>query len=271
MFKTTNCPIIFVMRLFLLPRTFKGESSLTLTGKDYNYLVNALRLKEGQDIMGRDREGGLWDLRIESIGKGSCILSAIKAQEAKAATDALPQQRPLKPIILYQCLPKGRKADEIIKKATEAGVRDIVLVKSRNCVANLEGKEDSRLSRYDAIVTEAIQQSGSVVPTKVDGVIDIKDVPEDFKKRSQGLPTLGLVLHQVELKEDQSDLYSCVKGFDGCTAILVGPEGGLEEAECRHLMNNGFKAVLLKTNILRCETASIYAIGAIQTLLEAGC
>ncbi len=259
------------MRLFLLPRTFKGQSSIELTGKDYNYLVNALRLKEGQDIMGRDRDGGLWDLRIEHIGKGSCTLSASRTEEAKEATDALPQQRPLKPIILYQCLPKGRKADEIIKKATEAGLQDIVLVKSRNCVASLEGKEESRLSRYDAIVTEAIQQSGSVVPTRVDGVIDIREVPKDLERRSQGLPSLGLVLHQVALAEDQSDLISCVRGFSGCTAILVGPEGGLEEDECRLLMDGGFKAVLLKTNILRCETASIYAIGAIQTLLESGC
>jgi len=259
------------MRLFLLPRTFNGQDTLVLTGKDYNYLVNALRLKEGQAIMGRDRDGGLWSLRIESISKGSCTLSAEPVQEAKAETDALPQSRPLKPIILYQCLPKGRKADEIIKKATEAGVQAIVLVKSRNCVASLEGKEESRLSRYDAIVTEAIQQSGSIVPTKVDGVIDIKDIPQDLEKRSKGLPSLGLVLHQVSLEEDQSDLCSCVKGFSGCTALVVGPEGGLEEEECRALMDRGFKAVLLKTNILRCETASIYAIGAIQTLLETTC
>ncbi len=259
------------MRLYLLPRTFKGESTLTLTGKDYNYLVRALRLQEGQKIMGRDHNGELWDLEIQSIQKGSCTLSAQKAQSAEERTDALPQERPLKPIVLYQCLPKGRKADDIIKKATEAGVRDIVLVSSRNCVANIEGKEDSRLSRYEAIVTEAIQQSGSMVPTKVHGVISIDEVPEDFRGRCGELEGLGLVLHQVRLKEDQSDLFKCVRGFDGCVGLVVGPEGGLEEQECRNLMDGGFRAVLLKTNILRCETASIYAIGAIQTIVESSC
>ncbi|MBQ7729338.1 MAG: RsmE family RNA methyltransferase, partial [Spirochaetales bacterium] len=123
------------MRLFLLPPTFKGEPTLELSGKDFNYLIHALRLKEGQEIMGRDRNGKLWDLRITGIRKNSCILSASAAQSAQSKTDALPEERPLKPIILYQCLPKGRKADDIIKKATEAGVRDIVLVRSRNCVA----------------------------------------------------------------------------------------------------------------------------------------
>ena len=259
------------MRLYLLPKTFKGQPSLEIKGKDFVYLTRSLRLKEKQIITGRDREGRLWDLCIEKITKDSCTLSAKKAETDQERTDALPQTGPKKTIILYQCLPKGRKADDIIKKATEAGVRDIVLVRSRNCVASLEGKEETRLSRYDALVAEAIQQSGSMVPTKVHGVIDIRAVAEDFISRSCGMDRLGLVLHQTRLSENQSDLFSCVRGFNGCTALVVGPEGGLEEDECMMLLDAGFKSVLLKTNILICETASIYAIGAVQTILESSC
>ena len=260
------------MRLYLLPPSFsENMTSLEIRGKDYNYLINVLRLKKGQHIMGRDRSGGLWNLEITEVGKGCCVLSAEKADAIRAVTDNVPERAPLKPIVLYQCLPKGRKADDIIKKATEAGVRDIVLVRSRNCVASLEGKEETRLSRYDALVAEAIQQSGSMVPTKVHGVIDISAVAEDFRSRSCGMDRLGLVLHQTRLSENQSDLFSCVRGFNGCSALVVGPEGGLEEDECMMLLDAGFKAVLLKTNILRCETASIYAIGAVQTILESSC
>ncbi len=158
-----------------------------------------------------------------------------------------------------------------MKRATEAGVQAIVLVKSRNCVADISGKESSKLSRYDAVIKEAIQQSGSVVPTTVEGPIDISKIPEDLKRRANGSPTLGLVLHQCELEKDQSDLLGTVKGFAGTTAIVVGSEGGLTNEECNKLLQAGFKAILLKTNILRCETASIYAIGAIQTILESTC
>ncbi len=259
------------MRLFLLPQNYHGEPEIELSGKDFNYLTRALRLKQGQAIMGRDRQGNLWDLRIESIGKSSCILSAKSAKDAEERTDALPEARPLRPIVLYQCLPKGRKADDIIKKATEAGVRDIVLVKSRNCVANLEGKELQRLGRYDAMVAEAIQQSGSMVPTKVDGVIDLKDIPADFKTRCKDAEGLGIVLHQSRIESQNNDLLHLAMGFDGTVALVVGPEGGLEEEECQLLIDSGFKALLLKTNILRCETASIYAIGALQTILESSC
>lgn len=261
------------MRLFLLPKTFNGENTLTLSGKEYNYLVRVLRLKEGQKIMGRDGKGDLWELTISQIDKdkNSCTLETKTSNKATEYTDALPQERPLKPIILYQCIPKGRKIDDIIKKATETGVQAIVLVNSENCVANIKGKEESKLSRFDSIVKEAIQQSGSLVPTIVDGPIEIKDIPRDLEERARGNKTVGLVLHQCKIKEDQSDLPSTlskVKNFDGTTALLVGAEGGLTDKECQILLDAGFKAILLKTNILRCETASIYAIGAIQTLLE---
>ena len=170
------------MRIFVLPKTFNGSSTLTLQGKDYNYIVNVLRLSVGKSLTGRDRHGQIWNLTIEEISNKTCTLKVEPAQEVCETTDAMPQDRPQCNIILYQCLPKGRKTDDIVRKATETGVRQIVLVKSKNCVADLSGKEESKISRYDSIIKEAIQQSGSIVPTAIDGVLDISQVAEDFEK-----------------------------------------------------------------------------------------
>lgn len=261
------------MRLFLLPKTFNNETSITLTGKDYNYIVNVLRLKKGQQISARDRNGNTYTLEILQSTGSSCTLSCQKSEKAEEFTDTLPQDRPQVPIVLYQCLPKGRKTDEIIKRATEIGVQRIVLVKSKNCVSDYSGKEESKLSRYDSIITEAVQQSGSTVPTQAEGVIDISKVPEHFEQfcRSNNTQGLGLLFHQAKLKEDQLSLVKTLKGFNGSIAIVIGSEGGFTENECRDLLDKGFKSVLLKTNILRCETASIYAMSAVQTLVEEGC
>ena len=68
------------MRLYLLPKTFNGQASLEIKGKDYVYLTKVLRLKEKQIITGRDRDGRLWDLRIEKISKDSCLLSTQSAE-----------------------------------------------------------------------------------------------------------------------------------------------------------------------------------------------
>ena len=258
------------MRLFLLPDSFNGSDELVLTGKEYNYIVKVLRLKENASLTGRDKNGNAWNLTILSVSKNSCRLSAVRDSFAKDTTDTLPQDRPTHNMVLYHCLPKGRKFDEIIKRATEIGVRTIVPVKSKNCIASIEGKEEARLERYEAMVKEAVQQSGSMVPTSVEKTIDIKDIASDFKTRCSEFKEegLGLILHQCKIRENQKDLLSTVKGFDGCVAIVVGPEGGFTDKECDSLLAEGFNAILLKSNILRCETAAIYAVAAVQTILE---
>lgn len=261
------------MRLYLLPQNYNGEKTLTLTGKDYNYLVNVLRLKKNNKISARDRLGNIYELEILSTDNKICTLSSTPTTVLKENTDALPQDRPNCTIVLYQCLPKGRKTDEIIKRATEIGVYRVVLVKSKNCVSDISGKEDARLTRYDSLITEAVQQSGSTVPTAVEGVIDIKEVPDHFKNLCEklSLPGCGIILHQAKLKEDQASLFKTLVNFKGIVGIAVGSEGGFTDEECSYLLTAGFKAVLLKTNILRCETASIYAISAAQTIMEESC
>jgi len=258
------------MRLFLLPPEFSPDSPLVLKGRDYNYVVNVLRLKEGSRMTGRDRSGKPWNLIIESITSDTCTLSVNQAEEAIETTDALPETGPRKSIILYQCQPKGRKMDDIIRMATEAGVLSIVPVKSRYCVSDITGKEKSKLARYEAVIKEAVQQSGSLVPTTIEGVIDITEVPGHFEQlcRKLGQRGLGLFFHQCSAKEDQKDLVSLLEDFDGTVGILIGSEGGISEEEAKFLISKEFNPVLLKTNILRCETASIYAVAAVQTLIE---
>ena len=258
------------MRLFLLPPDFCPTSPLVLKGKDYNYVVNVLRLKEGGRMTGRDRTGKPWNLVIESITSDSCILTAEEAKTVSETTDALPQARPTANIILYQCQPKGRKMEDIIRMATEAGVLMIVPVKSRYCVSDISSKESSKLARYNAVIKEAVQQSGSLVPTTVEGIVDIADVPSHFEQICNKLNQtgLGLFFHQCKAKEEQKDLVTLLKGFSGTVGILIGSEGGFSEEEVKLLMTKAFNPVLLKTNILRCETAAIYSVAAVQTIIE---
>ncbi len=256
------------MRLYLLPPDFNGQNQLTLTGSDCNYMVNVLRLKEGRQITGRDKSGKTYLLTVEKIKKGSCILSVSALEEEVETTDALPGLRPTKTIVLYQCLPKGRKMDEIIKRATEMGVRAIVPVKSKNCVA--EPSSSSKTSRYSALVKEAIQQSGSLVPTEVMEPISLEEIPSHFKEHFTQ-DYCGLFFHQCELEENQKNLLSLLEGAGATVsafAVVVGPEGGFDDGECSIMINSGLHPILLKTNILRCETAALYAVAAIQTISE---
>ena len=51
-------------------------------------------------------------------------------------------------------------------------------------------------------------------------------------------------------------------------ALVIGPEGGFSPNEIDRFMSQGFNSILLKTNILRSETAAIYALSVVQSYLE---
>jgi 16S rRNA (uracil1498-N3)-methyltransferase len=49
--------------------------------------------------------------------------------------------------------------------------------------------------------------------------------------------------------------------------ILIGPEGGFTNNEVEDLISFGFEPVCLGSEVLRVETAALYAIASVKTLL----
>ena len=142
--------------------------------------------------------------------------------------------------------------------ATELRVSSITLIQSEHCIAK---KESSNISRYETIIKEAIQQSGSPIITTFNGVLNFKDFVN-----SLNIPLL--FFHQIALNnkislKEKLQEYNLNKPI----GILIGPEGGLSDKECNLLLEKDCFPVLLKTNILRAETAAIVALSTIHTLI----
>ena len=70
--------------------------------------------------------------------------------------------------------------------------------------------------------------------------------------------------------EDKKVIKEALDGLsiDDQVSVLIGPEGGFSDDECILAEENGIQPVLLNTNILRAETASIYAVSAIQAIIQ---
>jgi 16S rRNA (uracil1498-N3)-methyltransferase len=243
------------MRLFLLDESFHGQNPYEISGSDAHYLADVLRLPIGQSIMARDMSSQLWSLKLKEIRKGVCIVETRKAEQASKGTDALPEYQDLLPITLFQCLTRPKKLEQIVRQATEIGVSRIVLVRSRySCT------EKIRPERLDAQIKEAIQQSGSLVPTAIEGPVDIKDI----KPEPCGT---ALFFHQTSLP-GQHSLQEATCNLKDPVSLLIGPEGGLDDSECSILRSHSFEPVLLDTNILRAETAAVYGIAVVQSALQ---
>lgn len=252
------------MRVYMLPSSFKGERELILGGKDAHYLTRVLRMRVGSGFTGRDNRGKFWDLQVVSIDQRSCTLSCSEAgREPAELSDALPSYRgPFAEIHLYQGICKGKKMDQIIRQATEIGVSRIIPVSCSHSVVDLVGKEEERRRRLEGIVKEALQQSGSPVMTTVASPLDLSQVPGDWQSRGP-----ALVLHQVAMGEQVSLYRSIIEDARQPIALLVGPEGGFSDEEVAQVLEEGFSPVLMRTNILRAETAAVVAAGMIQQML----
>jgi 16S rRNA (uracil1498-N3)-methyltransferase len=249
------------MRQYILPNNFKGESPFKLKGKDSQYFTRVLRLKKNDKILARDKNGLSYQLTVLEFDKSSCLLDVVKLKSGESfeSTDELPSFVGDYPKLhLFQAVCKGKKNETIIKMATELGVSSITLVQSEHCIAK---KESSNTDRYEAIVKEAIQQSGSPIMTQFNKITTFKDFVNCLN-----IPLL--FFHQINIDEKVS-LKEKLKDFDTSTpiGIFIGPEGGFSDKECKILLDKNCIPVMLKTNILRAETAAIVALSAIHTLL----
>ena len=240
------------MRLFLLPDTYTGESSLVLKGDDYHYLVRVLRYKKGYEFSGRDLKGIFFDLKITDITENSCIIDVI---ESSTEYIKLPE------IVLYQCVCKGKKMDQIIRQATETGVSKIIPIVSDFSVSRIDTEKSAKMERWNKIIREAIQQSGSRVNTIIGNPVTIDELSEI----EDTIGDIGLFFHQEAL--DLGSLHGYLSSDYNVIFLVIGPEGGLSDRETGILLEKKFKSVYLKTNVLRAETAALYGISSVQTIL----
>lgn len=252
------------MRMFMLPRSFKHDHEITVSGKNYHYLIHVLRYQTGAVFSGRAVDGSLWQLLLSSVNEKekSCTLTCTPAQDFPGTLSPVSQ---LPEIHVYQSILKGKKMDVLIRQLVEIGITRFIPVQSQYSVVQLLNKEhDHKHQRWCQIRDEAIQQSGSPVVTSIEEPMSFSDMIEDWDERG-----LGIFFHHEKIHEQTlSQIISEHHVENLPTALFVGCEGGVSDPEVRALKKAGFKPAFLNTNILRAETASVYASACTQMLLQ---
>ncbi len=248
------------MKQVSLPEGFDGASALELRGDEFHHLARVRRIRAGSRLRGRTPDGRLFDLVVRDVGRDSLTLSALGAPADEAA--------PGWEITLLQCIPKGPRLDQIVRQAVEVGVSRIVPVESER---SLERGRDwsARLARLQRIAREAMQQSGA-------RRLPVLEPPVPLTSLAAAGGHAALFLHERPVAvysprsvapAAASGLHDCLAGTPAAVDLLVGPEGGLAAGEVDHLLRAGFRPVYLGQTVLRVETAVIFALGAVKTLL----
>jgi 16S rRNA (uracil1498-N3)-methyltransferase len=155
---------------------------------------------------------------------------------------------------LIQGVSRGERMDYTIQKAVELGVWRIAPVLTERSVVKLDGeRRERKQSHWQGVAIGAGEQSGRTH-------MPIVEPLEDFARRvARETVSVRLLLHP----EGTARLAQIARPVDG-VALLVGPEGGLADAEVELALRHGFTPVALGPRIMRTETAGIVALTALQ-------
>jgi len=162
-------------------------------------------------------------------------------------------------LTLLQALPDKERMELIIQKATELGADVIVPFHSIHSIrlAQREQKQ-KKAHRWPEIALAAARQCRRErVPT----VAEVTDLAGAIGWAESAEKKIA-----VWEKEKAQSLREALQGEKrpASAALLVGPEGGLEEEEIERFKRAGFVIASLGRRILRTETAAIVGLSIIQ-------
>ncbi len=221
-------------RLFV-PGPLAEGATISLDGGQAHYLGKVMRVGPGDAVILCDDATGEWLARVTEAGKRDVVLLA----------ETLPRPPESVPDFwLCPALLKKDRFDLVLEKATELGIAHIRPVLTRRCVADKLNPERAR-----TIVTEAAEQCARTAlpalaePVKLDALL--RDWPEGralfFADEAGGAPAAA-----------------AFAAHSGPAALLVGPEGGFDDAERAAIRAHpAAQAITLGPRILRGETAAI--------------
>ncbi len=293
------------MRQFVLTQNLAKDGTLWINGKDFKYLAQVLRLKTGDSIQARLPDGSLCQLELvikeknrlllskikniqpsaspnsEENGEtvaGSTYVGGVKAASIEQCEQLIEQNGSVRgfgtAIWLLQCMPKASKLDSIIRQCTEIGVEKIFpVVSDRSVYAKSDG-DSNKLDRWTRLIKEARQQSASPVNTQIFSPQKMKEVLQNLQtsienitnsKNNDDFKICKLVLTEAPL--DKKTLHEFLAEKPELVVLAVGSEGGISPDELNQLYDCGFMPLHLQCNVLRAETAAIYAVSSVQILM----
>lgn len=244
------------MYRFFTEREEIQDGCVRITGADAHHIRNVLRMRQGEVILVSCGDEWEYTCEIESFSDSE-VLARI--------TDAQKPGRELKSrITLYQCMPKKDKFESIIQKSVELGVYKIVPVESARCVVKIDAKKkEARRERWNAIAKAAAKQSKRMIEPQV-------EQPVSFAKAVEQAARADAAFLPYECAEGMAhtrELFGKIVPGQS-VSVMIGPEGGFEEAEVKMAEEAGIQIITLGRRILRTETAGPAVLSVLMYLLE---
>jgi 16S rRNA (uracil1498-N3)-methyltransferase len=215
-------------RFFVTPSQIDADRA-TLTSVDADHLARSLRARPGETIV--VVEGGAVEhgVRLDEVSatrvSGTIVWSRPASGEPRLAIHVL------------QAVP-AQGMDATVEALTEAGVSSIRPVLTSRTIARPDAaRAVRRLERWESIAREAAQLAGRAAPPLVHPVMSLRDAVHNLP------PGTRMVV--CDARTGSVRILDAVHDHPAGIGLVIGPEGGLDDADLEMLVETGAVVVHL--------------------------
>jgi len=238
-------------RCFVEPVNW-AEDVVVLPRDESHHLLHVLRAAKGDSVNLFDGTGNEAEARIASVKDQNATLEIVRTSKAS-------RQHIM--FTLIQSLPKSRKMDLIVEKATELGISEISPVITERTVTRLNPRRCAAHSeRWLRLARSASKQCGTPWIPKINPVMTY---PEALNMCSHFDALLVGTLEPGTISLTEA-IHTLKQQSPRKIAFLIGPEGDLTANEVDAARCAGGIAVSFGTLVLRVETAALYAMSILS-------
>ena len=237
------------MPRFFIEAELNVDTTVILTETVFHHWVKVLRAQVGDQATLFNGQGGEYSVSLVDVSKKSASVQVHAFQANNRATTCK--------TLLGQVMSKGDRMDYAIQKAVELGVAEIQLLTSERCEMRLKyDRDQEKLDHWQGIAIAACEQCGMNLVPKILAPISLESW------LASELPEHKLVLAP---NKDEVDVLANINTH---VALLIGPEGGLSDAEIQTANQAGFINWCIGERILRTETAPVVALSILNYFVK---
>jgi 16S rRNA (uracil1498-N3)-methyltransferase len=243
-------------RFYVPPKQIVGEN-VFIRGTDVWHISKVLRLSKGNQVIVFDGTGREYRVVIGKQKPREVLGTVVEQWEYHT-------ESPLQ-LTLVQGVPKAKKMDLIVQKASEIGVNTLIPLQTERADVSVQIKHHSaakiaqKLDRWTRIGVEAAKQSQRTAIPTVGSIMSV----QEFLAQPVSAD-IQLLLWEAE---EQQRLKSVLRTHSApvkSAVVVIGPEGGFTRNEAELFMAHGYCSVSLGKRILRTETAGLVVLGILQ-------
>lgn len=239
------------MSRFYVPSENIKDKVICVRGDEAHHIVKVMRLKENDEVTVFDGTGREYSGYIEKVDARGKKVTVRVVSVKTPATGSMPH------VTLAQAIPKKKKMDYIVQKATELGVSVILpLLSDRTIVKPGLARSEKMVSRWERLAMVASKQCGR---SKIPEIME----PEAFLSLASRLKEFDIVLLAVPGSEEGSFKRVFQNFTSGKVLVIIGPEGGFSKEELGFASSPNCYNVSLGKRILKSDTAGLFILSVI--------